>query len=499
MKFPSLLKNVYFWYVIAMALVACLFAYTPQIMIWFSDAVRTSTQTSFFIAGYRLLFPLAAILAGWRFGIKVGFIVCAAAGLIILSGVFINYRLPSLILDVGDIALGTVLCWLVGRQGELKQRLIETADELGKSSSKLTLEVAERKRAEEQYELIANYTADIIYKMAIKEEKFNYVSPSAERILGYNQSEALSIKLVDLMTPESYRKQNIELISAIQNHLNSAIFQSELKHKDGHVIPFEVHANLVFDERGRPAEIVGVARDITDRKKMEEQLIAQDRLASIGQLTSGMAHELNNPLTSIINFSSILLKKDLDEDTLQDIKAINEEAQRIAGTIKNLLSFSRKQPQEKQATNINESIRKVLDMRKYEQEVNNIKTIVHFEPQLPLVTANGAQLEQVFFNLIINAEFFMIEAHKEGLLVITTRKDGDVVRTTFTDNGPGITAENQKRVFSPLFTTRGDGKGTGLSLSICHGIIIEHGGKMYMREGEDSGATFVIELPVNKK
>ena len=90
----------------------------------------------------------------------------------------------------------------------------------------------------------------------------------------------------------------------------------------------------------------------------------------------------------------------------------------------------------------------------------------------------------------------MTEAHKEGLLVITTKKDGNTIRATFTDNGPGITPENQKRVFSPLFTTRGDGKGTGLSLSICHGIIIEHGGKMFIREGEEGGATFVVELPV---
>jgi PAS domain S-box-containing protein len=496
MKFSALLKNQFFWYVTAMALAACLFAYTPQIMIWFSEAVRTSTQTAFFVAGYRVLFPLTAIMSGWRFGIKGGFFVCLVTGVVILSGVFINYKFPSLILDFGDIVLGVLLCWLVGRQRELKLRLVRSADELEKSSNKLKLEVAERKRAEEQYELIANHSADIIYKLAIKEEKFNYVSPSAERLLGYNQSEAFTIKLTDLLTTESYRKQRIELTAAMQNHVTSAIFQLELRHKDGHVIPFEVHANLVFDERGQPVEIVGVARDVTERKKMEKQLIAQDRMASIGQLTSGMAHELNNPLTSIISFSSLLLKKELDEDTLQDVKTINEEAQRIAATIKNLISFSRKQPQEKQPTSINESIRKVLDMRKYEQEVNNIKAIVHFEPQLPHVLANGAQLEQVFFNLIINAEFFMIEAHKEGLLVITTKKDGNIVRATFTDNGPGITAENQKRVFSPLFTTRGDGKGTGLSLSICHGIIIEHGGRMYTMEGEDTGATFVVELPV---
>jgi PAS domain S-box-containing protein len=496
MRLSQLLKNQYFWYIIAMALVACLCAYAPQIMTAFSEAVMTSTQTAFFTAGYRLMFPLVAALAAWRFGVRGGFIVCLFTGLVILSGVFINSRFPNLILDIGDIALGTVLCWLVGRQGELKLQLVETADELKKNSAILQSQIMERKRAEEQYKLIADHTADIIYKAGIKEEKFNYISPSVERILGYSQAEAMNISLSEMLKGDSNGKRNAELAAASQNKTTATTFQLELKHKDGHIIPFEVHADVILDEKGEPVEMVGVARDITEHKKMQEQLIAQDRLASIGQLTAGMAHELNNPLTSIINFSSLLQKKELDEETIQDLKTINEEAQRIAGTIKNLLSFSRKQPQEKQPTNINESIRKVLDMRKYEQEVNNIKTIVHFQPQLPLVMANVAQLEQVFFNIIINAEFFMIEMHKEGLLVITTKKDGNIVRTTFTDNGPGITAENQKRVFSPFFTTRGDGKGTGLSLSICHGIIIEHGGRMYTRDDEEGGATFVIELPV---
>jgi two-component system NtrC family sensor kinase len=134
--------------------------------------------------------------------------------------------------------------------------------------------------------------------------------------------------------------------------MSSITHQLELIHKDGHIIPFEVHASFVYNEKGEPAEIVGVARDITERKKMEEQLIVQDRLTSIGQLTSGLAHELNNPLTSVISFSSLLLKRKFAEDTKQDVKIINGEAQRIADIVKNLLTFSRKQPQEKQPTNI---------------------------------------------------------------------------------------------------------------------------------------------------
>ena len=163
------------------------------------------------------MFPLVGMLAAWRFGTKGGFIVCFFTGVVILSGVFINSRFPNLILDIGDIALGTVLCWLVGRQGELKLRLMETATELENNSLKLRSEVNERKRAEEQYKLIADHTADIIYKASIKEEKFNYISPSVERILGYSQAEAMNIKLAELLQADSNRKQIAELAAASQN------------------------------------------------------------------------------------------------------------------------------------------------------------------------------------------------------------------------------------------------------------------------------------------
>lgn len=491
-KTMKILKDRYFWYTTAAAVLACIFAFAPQLTASFPPPIHTVPQSAYYAAGYRFLLPLTVLFSAWRFRAKGGLIICLVVGPVILASAIINAKFPHELIDIADIGLGIVLSVLVGKQGETKQSLEE-------ATNKLELEVNERKRAEEQYELISNHTADIIYKLSIKDEKFSYASPSVERELGYSKAEVTSIKLDDLLTPVSYQQQRSELLKALQNRTNSATFRVDLIHKDGHIIPFEIHAELVFNEKFEPAEVVGVARDITERMRMEEQIIVQDRLASIGQLTSDMAHELNNPLTSIINFSSMLMKKDLDEEVKQDITTIYKDAQRIAGTVKNLMTLSRKQPKEKRVIDINDCIRKILEMRKYEQAVNNIKVITRFEPQLPPVMANGPQLEQVFFNIIINAEYSMIEARKEGILYVTTKNEGDLTRISFTDNGLGISAENLKRVFKPFFSTKAAGEGTGLSLSICLGIINEHGGRIYAESGKNKGATFTIELPVFEK
>ncbi|MDO8715467.1 MAG: ATP-binding protein, partial [Dehalococcoidales bacterium] len=156
-------------------------------------------------------------------------------------------------------------------------------------------------------------------------------------------------------------------------------------------------------------------------------------------------------------------------------------------------------PQEKRAIYINEPIKTVLVLRNHEHSINNIEVNTHFAPGLPQIMGNGSQLQQVFFNIIVNAEQAMLEFHKRGTLTITTEQIGDFVRASFTDDGPGISPENMARLFSPFFTTKGVGQGTGLGLSICQGIITEHGGRIWAEGEPGKGATFVIELPVYNK
>jgi PAS domain S-box-containing protein len=263
-------------------------------------------------------------------------------------------------------------------------------------------------------------------------------------------------------------------------------------------IHLEVSTFPIFNDKGEVVASVHVARDVTERKKMEGQLIVTDRLASIGELASGIAHELNNPLTGVIGFSDLLLDRDLPDDIKEDIEVINREAKRTAGVVRNLLTFARKHETEKKPVNINSIIEKVLELRAYEQKVNNIEVNTQFAPDLPEVIADGFQLQQVFINIIINAEHFMIEAHGRGMLNITTERVENTIKASFADDGPGIAKENLGHLFDPFFTTKEAGKGTGLGLSICHGIITEHGGRIYAKSELGKGATFVVELPVSK-
>ena len=262
---------------------------------------------------------------------------------------------------------------------------------------------------------------------------------------------------------------------------------------------FHESGSPLYNEKGEVTGSIIVARDITQQKRIEEQLILADRLASIGELSSGIAHELNNPLTSVIGFSQLLIEGDVPDNIKEDLSIVYSEAQRAAAIVKNLLTFARKHTPVKQLSQINTVIEDVMRLRDYEQRVNNIEVEKHLAANLPEIMIDPFQMQQVFLNIVVNAEFAMLEAHNKGKMVITTEKSDNIIKITFTDDGSGITKENLKHMFDPFFTTKEVGKGTGLGLSICHGIVTEHGGQIYARSGRGQGATFIIELPLNKE
>jgi two-component system NtrC family sensor kinase len=235
--------------------------------------------------------------------------------------------------------------------------------------------------------------------------------------------------------------------------------------------------------------------DVTESKKMSEKLLVSERFASIGQLSAGIAHELNNPLTSILGFSNMILEKDVPADLKEELQIISTEALRASRILKGLLTFVRKDDSQKVRMNVNRIIESVLELRANEQNANNIRIHTRLDRGLPEIMADPFQIQQVFLNIVINAEYFMIEAHKQGNLTISTHKSGDMARIVFTDDGPGIAPENLKHVFDPFYTTKGVGKGTGLGLSICHGIVSAHGGRIYAESTEAKGTSFIVELP----
>jgi CheY-like chemotaxis protein len=246
-------------------------------------------------------------------------------------------------------------------------------------------------------------------------------------------------------------------------------------------------------------------RDITQVKKAEEEkhLLQEkaeisSRLASVGEMAAGIAHEINNPLTGVIGFSDMLMERKLPQDMREQVEIIADGSRRVADIVKRLLTFARQHKPVRAMVNINDLIANTLNMRSYVLKTNNINVITEYDETLPLITIDPGQIQQVFLNLIVNAEYSMKKTGKPGELRIKTKKLNDKITISFRDNGLGISEENMKRLFQPFFTTKPVGEGTGLGLSLSRSIIIEHSGTISVESELNEGATFQIELPITE-
>ncbi|MGB2695373.1 MAG: ATP-binding protein [Dehalococcoidia bacterium] len=241
---------------------------------------------------------------------------------------------------------------------------------------------------------------------------------------------------------------------------------------------------------------VVILRDVTEERLMQERLLQSEKMVSVGQLVSGVAHELNNPLTGITGFAQLLLARELDERTRNDVETIYGEAERAAKIVQNLLTFARRTKAEKELVNLNALLSRVLELRTYDLRVKNIDVVLDLDDDLPETMVDADQIQQVFLNLITNAEQAMLASKDAGKLIVRSRNDGDQLRVIFQDDGPGMEPETLRRIFDPFFTTKQTGEGTGLGLTICYGIIDEHGGRIWAESQPGRGTTFFIELPV---
>lgn len=243
-------------------------------------------------------------------------------------------------------------------------------------------------------------------------------------------------------------------------------------------------------------EVLLIMVDITEERERQEKMYFTDRLASIGQIAAGIAHELNNPLTCIISLSQLLLEDGIPEEIKEELNTICGEAQRAGSIVRGLLAFSRRQVSIRQPVQINDVLWDVLKLRAYEHKSKNIRVITEFAPGLPEVLADRLQMQQVCMNIIVNAEDAMTECRNRGTLSIITKHIDHSIKISFTDDGSGIPEHNLNRIFEPFFTTKSMGKGTGLGLSICYGIVTKHNGKIYPQSKSGKGTTFIIELPL---
>ncbi len=236
--------------------------------------------------------------------------------------------------------------------------------------------------------------------------------------------------------------------------------------------------------------------DVSQEREEEEKLYLTDRLASIGEMAAGLAHELNNPLTGVLALSQLLMDSDLSEEHKEDLQCVYSEAKRAASIVKNVLLFARNNNYENGQASTNEVIRDVLRLREYEEKVSNITAATKLQENLPDIPIDKFQLQQVFLNLILNAEAAIKEANRPGKLSVTTERVNNHINIHFKDNGRGIKKHLLSRIFDPFFTTKDIGKGTGLGLSICYGIVVKHGGKISVKTRVNQGTTFSIRMPV---
>jgi len=244
-----------------------------------------------------------------------------------------------------------------------------------------------------------------------------------------------------------------------------------------------------------PRQIVEFLRVRFQLQTAQQLLLQSEKLAAVGQLISGIAHELNNPLTGVVGWTQYLLAQGVSENVGRHLATINEQAQRASKIVQNLLTFSRQYKPEQSMVRVDEILESTLALRAYELRVNNIAVHRRYAHDIPPVSADPHQFQQVFLNLIINAEQAILSARNSGNITVSVERDNARVRVVVADDGPGIATDKLKKVFDPFFTTKPVGQGTGLGLSVSFGIVQEHGGSIYAESQPGHGARLVVELP----
>jgi len=311
---------------------------------------------------------------------------------------------------------------------------------------------------------------------------------------GFEQRDLLGRPLLELAAPGFVRPLS-DALQAILRGAQVDNLELQILRGNGHAGQFSVNLSPMRDEQGNINSMVVVMTDITDSAELRGKLVHAEKMAAVGQLVSGVAHEVNNPLTAILGFADLLLENpDLPEIARKDLRVILQEAQRTKQIVQNLLSFARQMPPQRNAVQLNLILRRTIQLRSYDFNSHGVDVVEHLDEGLPEIIGDAHQLQQVFLNILNNAYDAVHEVGRPARIEIMTAKAGDVVEVSFRDNGTGIS--HPDRIFDPFFTTKEVGKGTGLGLSICYGIVKEHGGEILCQNNPDGqGATFIVRFP----
>jgi PAS domain S-box-containing protein len=325
--------------------------------------------------------------------------------------------------------------------------------------------------------------------------RYQFVSARIKDLLGYQPSDLLGKKVVDSQNHSPEFLTLYQSVASGERGVGASEFGAQ--HRDGTWRTMRASASRLIDANAKPAGVIVSVREITLEKRLEQQVIQSERLAAMGQMIGGFAHELNNPLTTILGVSELLGEGEPNEGRQKQITMMHQQARRATEIVQNLMYFARPPAPGRTQVNLNELIERTLHLQTYSLRKANITVDLLKEPSLPSVTADPNQLMQVFLNLILNAEQAIRENRERGTLRIRMGKDSGGVWATLQDDGPGIPAENLPHIFDPFYTTKRPGGGTGLGLSICKAIMKEHGGNIEAGSAPGGGAVFTVTLPAS--
>ncbi|HET6466267.1 MAG TPA: ATP-binding protein [Nitrospiria bacterium] len=313
-------------------------------------------------------------------------------------------------------------------------------------------------------------------------------------MFGYPLSELEGKTVLTLFPEGSHPELKKEFL---EKGARKGFWQSEAvaQRKDGEQFLVSISTTCLQDEHDHPWAYISIYRDITHEREMQLQRIQSEKLAAMGEMLASVAHELNNPLTSVVGFTHLLLNKKVSADVAEHLKKISAEAVRTSKIVKRLLSFARPQKPEKVLVGVNGILQYVLGLKGHHLKIDNIRVVRHLadDEALPKVYGDYQQLLEVFLNLVNNAQQAMASSRGKGTLTVSTEPDNGSVVIRIRDTGPGIPDEIQSRLFEPFVTSKPGG--TGLGLSISQKIVKEHGGQIQVESHQNRGTVFTVRLP----
>jgi len=326
----------------------------------------------------------------------------------------------------------------------------------------------------------------------------SYANQRAYEVGRFQTGQLVGCRIRELVDPTHQEKFDQAILRTLLG-LQVNNLELTLVMEGARTAHFSANISPMRDHQGNVNSIVVVMSDVTDELLLQSKLMQTEKMAAVGQLVSGVAHEVNNPLTAILGFADLLVQKpEMPEAARGDLQIIIDEAQRTKQIIQNLLSFARQMPPQREPVQINDLVRRTLLLRAYDFAHGGIEVKETLKEPFPEVVADPHQLQQVFLNVLNNAYDAIRETGDPGVIEIETAVHDGAAEISFIDNGAGI--REPQRIFDPFYTTKGLGKGTGLGLSICYGIVREHGGEIIAgNRSSGKGAAFTVRIPIDPK